>query len=474
MPLGITRLNARHQQPNSRITFIKPLPGSTSEYAQDFLERIAAICHPIMKANHLSITTLEEYEPNAEFVGRNFNAGEIIQLVLRARNGQWLNFRSVQMVMMHELAHCMQMNHSGAFWKVRNQYAEELRGLWGKGYTGDGFWGKGKTILSERYENTQPVAPEIMPSNLCGGTFRSRRRKRKRKSGAAEKTITYAERQQRRIEKKFGTNGVALGGDEEARVKLEYGQKKVKAKPRVAGSSRGRELRAAAALARFGQQKEEESTKEGLNKEEAGSESGSDTEDDYQVADEGKEAVNVDGSRILDGKGQGMVRVCENEDSDDIYVKQELQELQDLEHVGTGPQTASSSRIASEDGADRGANPATHPTTENDPEITNITQEPMSRSIQPSSAAAAPNDGQPAKQTSPVTSNKSDTAALSCEICSMANEPTATTCTACLHVLDTTDDSTFWRCNSDECKESRYINSVDTQWCGVCQHRRRG
>ena len=100
MPIGIERLNARHQQPNSRITFIKPLSGPDSKFAQDFLERIAAICHPIMKANHLSIMTLEEYEPNPEFVGRNFNAGEIIQLVLKAPySGHWLSFRSVQMVM---------------------------------------------------------------------------------------------------------------------------------------------------------------------------------------------------------------------------------------------------------------------------------------------------------------------------------------------------------------------------------------
>ena len=119
MPIGMQRLNARHQQPNSRIIFIKPLPGPTSACAHDFLERIAAICHPIMKSHHLSIMTLEEYEPNREFVGRNFNAGEIIQLVLRAPyTGHWLPFRSVQMVMMHELAHCVQMNHSGAFWKV--------------------------------------------------------------------------------------------------------------------------------------------------------------------------------------------------------------------------------------------------------------------------------------------------------------------------------------------------------------------
>ena len=466
MPIGITRLNARHQQPNSRITFIKPLPGSTSEYAQDFLERIAAICHPIMKSNHLSIMTLEEYEPNPEFVGRNFNAGEIIQLVLRARNGQWLSFRSVQMVMMHELAHCMQMNHSGAFWKVRNQYADELRGLWNEGYTGDGFWGKGKTVMSERYENKRPVAPEAMPSNLCGGTFRSRGRKRKRKSGAAEKTLTHAERQRRRIEKKFGTNGVALGGDEEARVKLEYGQKKVKAKPRVAGSSRGRELRAAAALARFGQQKEEEvSTKDRVGKEEAGSESGSDTEDGYDAAHEGKEAVNVDGSRILDGKGQGMVRVCENEDSDDVHVKQEMQELQDLEHLESDARTASRNREALHGQMDNDADAIGDSTTDDDSETVDLISHRRSVQCSPS---AGPKEGEHARKSPPPKPIERDKTTINYEICSMANEPSAATCAACLHVLDTTNVLTFWQCDSDECKGSRYLNSIDVQSCGAC------
>ncbi len=55
-----------------------------------------------MKEHHLSVMTLEEYEPNPEFLGRNFNAGEVIQLVLKARSGRWLSFNSVQMVMMHE------------------------------------------------------------------------------------------------------------------------------------------------------------------------------------------------------------------------------------------------------------------------------------------------------------------------------------------------------------------------------------
>jgi hypothetical protein len=55
-----------------------------------------------MRDHHLSVMSLEEYEPNPEFVGRNFNAGEVIQLVLKARSGHWLPFNYVQMVMMHE------------------------------------------------------------------------------------------------------------------------------------------------------------------------------------------------------------------------------------------------------------------------------------------------------------------------------------------------------------------------------------
>ena len=56
-----------------------------------------------MRENHLYVMALEEYEPNREFVGRNFNAGEVVQLVLKSlHTGRWLPFEYVQMVMMHE------------------------------------------------------------------------------------------------------------------------------------------------------------------------------------------------------------------------------------------------------------------------------------------------------------------------------------------------------------------------------------
>lgn len=101
MPLGLQRFNERTQRPNDHINFIKPLSSSSPQdqkIAQDFLERIAAQCYPVMKQHTLLVNSLEEYPPNPEFLGRNFNAGEAIQLVLKDKAGRWLSFKFVQMV----------------------------------------------------------------------------------------------------------------------------------------------------------------------------------------------------------------------------------------------------------------------------------------------------------------------------------------------------------------------------------------
>ncbi|KAI4816163.1 WLM-domain-containing protein [Aureobasidium sp. EXF-8845] len=321
--LGFERINERVKRPNTLINFIKPLEGPDKALAQDFLERVAAICYPIMKENHIVVMALEEYKPNPEFIGRNFNAGEVIQLVLKApHTNQWLPFKHVQMVMMHELAHCKQMNHSRAFWKVRNAYADELKVLWDKTYTGEGLWGKGQSLITGLYMTNHMPEAANAPASLCGGTFRSSGgRKRRRKEDVPK--ITYAERQQRRIAKKFGVNGVALGDDEGIRAKLESGQKAAKpaVKPRVAGSKRGRELRAAAALARFDNVKKE------TVKAEPKSETISD-DDDYET-DSDYEYATIE--RTMNPEDGNMVRVCENEDSEDKDAQREFDELREID-----------------------------------------------------------------------------------------------------------------------------------------------
>ncbi|ETI28015.1 hypothetical protein G647_00464 [Cladophialophora carrionii CBS 160.54] len=342
MPLNTLRLNhQKSSHPNDRIVFIKPLPRPPSdrasyEIADTFLRAIAAQCLPLMKKHYLSVTTLEEHEPNREFIGRNFNNGEIIQLVLTTRDGRWVPFNAVQMVMMHELAHNTHMNHGRDFWKTRNVYAEEMKALWAKRYTGEGFWGGGRTLhdMGSVIGNNTLRSDELERLPLCGGTYRSRNRKRRGRSDKPE--LTWKEKRDRRIEKKFGKNGIALGEDEDKRLSLEVNRKgPIGAKPRVAQSARGRELRAAAALARFDTNKKEV---EDIHRAERTKTESSGDEDEYEDLDAGLEdARDVYGRKILDTRGHGMIRVCSEEDDDETqaHARQELQELNTLDRYFT-------------------------------------------------------------------------------------------------------------------------------------------
>ncbi|KAJ4348589.1 uncharacterized protein N0V89_009967 [Didymosphaeria variabile] len=321
MPLGFERINERTQRPNAHINFIRPLPGATAKTAEEILNRVAAICYPFMKSNTILVQALEEFPFNREFVGRNFNAGEVIQLVLRDRNGMWLPQRMIEMVMVHELAHCKQMNHSPSFWKVRNAYADELRALWTKGYTGEGLWGRGRDLDTGAFQQ-EGGDPGDMPEHICGGTYGRRSSRKRRRGRKVNENLTYAERKQRRILRKFGAGGQSLGSDEDTKVKLEGGVAK-KGKPRVAGSARGRELRAAAALARFDTPKKEQIE---VKKEETSSDS--ETEDEDTNSLDGEAAIDVDGKKMTDEKGRALVKICEDEDTKDGNAQREMDELQ--------------------------------------------------------------------------------------------------------------------------------------------------
>ena len=214
------------------------------------------------------------------------------------------------------------MNHSGAFWKVKNTYSDELRELWAQGYTGEGMWSRGRTLLSGEYVTGGATPDDGLLEHLCGGTFRTSG-KRKR---FAKPKLSWKEQKERRIKKKFGVDGKTLGADDEVKSELEGG-KKQKGKPRVAGSKRGRELRAAAALARFETPKKEEPEVKDEN--DISTDSGSDTEGDAGLY----EAHDIDGSTLHDRKGRTMVKVCDDEEKDDVNVKNEMDELLQLQNL---------------------------------------------------------------------------------------------------------------------------------------------
>lgn len=398
------------------------------------------------------VQALEEFPHNNEFVGRNFNAGEVIQLVLRNKQGHWLPERWVMMVMVHELAHCKQMNHSKAFWKVRDDYAKDLRELWGRGYTGEGLWGRGRDLDSGEL-HMGSVAVGDVPEHLCGGTY-SRKRRKRRRGGKGKEELTYKEKKERRILKKFGANGQALGADDGTKVKLEGGVAK-KGKPRVAGSARGRDLRAAAALARFDTVKKEEVP---IKKEETDSDS--ETEDEYEEASAEDAAIDVDGKKMLDDNGRALVKICEDDDNGDDNARREMEEIQDidLEPKDPRPSVKREPPIVTKEASNVPKPASGRPIPKQRPSahILNLNEtykrRPESLDPQPPSKAS-PSVPIPPK---------------ACPICSLDDELGATTCAACSNVLRPHLDPVHWRCGGDACKGSGYINASDVGRCGLC------
>lgn len=427
---------------------------------------------------------LEEYAPNPEFLGRNFNAGEVVQLVLKDKSGRWLSFKFVQMVMMHELAHCKQMNHSRAFWQVRNQYADHMKELWTQRYEGEGVWGRGQNLISGEFVHDRMPDDADIPEHLCGGTYRrGRGRKRKRGQNDADPARpTYAERQQKRIKKKFGKHGEGhdLGEDELVRGALEKGKSRP-GKPRVANSKRGRELRASAALARFDAAKNQQARGRTTDTTPELIEDGdSETESEEDLDDPYADGLNILETlvRIKDQRGRDLYQVCGDEGGEDEGGEEEMEELKVI-----GANTTSAAEGVDAKTRQRLEDEGSE--TEGEEEVNDINAAVESADattvsddiLATGSPTQATSDQPPQRKTSPIrdlptiASSHQTTASSNvstCPICSLDNEASSATCMACSHVLKPSLMKSHWRCKSSQCHGSAYINAGDAGRCGLC------
>ncbi|KAJ7127034.1 WLM domain-containing protein [Mycena epipterygia] len=189
------RLNERESNPNPHVNFISALAVEDSareEDARQFLRALAAQVRPVMKSHGFTVNSLEEYEYNKVFAGRNWNNGETVELVLRRPDGSFLPTSWLMGTLCHELAHIKHMNHGPAFQALWRQLCAEVRTLQDKGYYGDGYWSSGTRLLDSAKVTGDGIEAGEFPEYMCGGAqsrarptaLRRRRRPRQTRAGA--------------------------------------------------------------------------------------------------------------------------------------------------------------------------------------------------------------------------------------------------------------------------------------------------
>jgi len=109
------------------------------------------------------------------------------------------------------------MNHGPLFWKTYNILKKDMAELDAKGYTGEGFYSRGR-LLTSTLPISRPVPESDVPENLCGGSWQ-RRKQRRRTQGGGRK-------------RKFKGEGIKIGEDESKRRELERGKTSAKVFPR--------------------------------------------------------------------------------------------------------------------------------------------------------------------------------------------------------------------------------------------------
>lgn len=208
---------------NDHINFITELKAYPDhEQALLRLRQLAAIYKPVMKEFGLQINHLQEYKHNQEFAGRNFNAGENVEMVLRGPSGGFLPFEIVCSVFAHELAHNFHMNHSTRHTNLTKEINAARRQLQAQGYYGDGFWSRGQRLGDDQWTlGDASTSSANLPGNLCGGAWSRRRR---RPEGCRRDTKPAA--QNRKRTKVKGTPSPHTGAQTAAKIEQTAGKRR--------------------------------------------------------------------------------------------------------------------------------------------------------------------------------------------------------------------------------------------------------
>ena len=131
---------------------------SRSAEALHILKRVASVVKPIMRVRNWRVGILAEFLPDeAGLLGINTDRGRSIHLRLRypGDENQFLPFENVVDTMLHELCHIVHGPHDQAFHALWDKLRDEHEALIRKGYTGEGFLGKGNRVGGRRVPRSE-------------------------------------------------------------------------------------------------------------------------------------------------------------------------------------------------------------------------------------------------------------------------------------------------------------------------------
>lgn len=130
------------------ITVLKSQP--RADEALDLLRKIHSLVKPIMKKHGWHLPVLSEFFPkNPGLLGININGGAKICIRLRPADdpSSFLPLEeSLIGTMLHELTHNVRGPHDDVFFKQLDALQDEYDELRAKGYSGEGFLGRGNRV----------------------------------------------------------------------------------------------------------------------------------------------------------------------------------------------------------------------------------------------------------------------------------------------------------------------------------------
>jgi hypothetical protein len=115
------------------------------------LQKLASVVKPLMRTRNWYVGQLTEFYPKETvLLGLNVRTGQEIEIRVRLRYpgdaNQFLPFEEVVDTMLHELSHIVHGPHDEKFHALWDQLRDEHEALLRKGYTGEGFLGRGNVV----------------------------------------------------------------------------------------------------------------------------------------------------------------------------------------------------------------------------------------------------------------------------------------------------------------------------------------